>query len=240
MKEPLVFVGTMYSGEGDFTSCCRAILTQKGAQIQHYVIANQPEKIAHNLLWAAWRSVQHTGFDMFLKVDADTVLANDEIVSRYWQLMNSNPRITGIQAPLHDYFTDGHINGLNCFSPKVTFNDTVDPLYCDRRVDVDHDLVIGSDLVPSTLRPAGLHCHEANEKQAFHYGFHRALKNQVDVLSRVRAAWHHHGNDRLRGLALLGARASRQHPTSFNYDDSAFRQLFQDACEQYDELSATL
>ena len=240
MKEPKVFVGTMYSGEGDFASSCRSIFTQKNVRVQQYVIANRPEKEAHNMLWAAWRTVQHEGFDMFLKVDADTVLANDEIISHFWSVMGANPRVTGIQAPLWDYFTDGHINGLNCFSPKVTFNDSTDPLYCDRRVDVDHDIVVGSDLVPGTLRPAGLHCHESNERQAFHYGYHRALKNQIDVLKRVHTAWRRHDCDRLRGLALLGARASKIRPHSFNYDDADFFSLFREACEQYDVLTETL
>lgn len=228
-----VFVGTMSCGEGDFAACCAAIIAQKDVEVEHFVIENLPEKEAHNKLWAAWRERQST-FDLFVKVDADTVLKDDTILSQVGTIMKNDPRVTGIQAPLHDYFTDGFINGLNCFSPKVTFRDSADDLFCDRQVDVDHDVVLGSTQVPPSLQPAGLHCHNSSEIQAFHFGVHRALKGQQHIIERVRQAWNRE-KDKLRGLVILGARLSSQFTKNrrFNYGDKELVEMFDRALSTY-------
>lgn len=228
-----MFVGTMSCGEGDFAACCKAIAEQKDVEIEHLIIENLPEKEAHNKLWASWRDRQST-FDLFVKVDADTVLKNETILSQVATIMKNDPRVTGIQAPLHDFFTDGFINGLNCFSPKVTFRDSADDLFCDRQVDVDHDIVMGSTQVPASLQPAGLHCHSSSEIQAFHFGVHRALKGQQHIIERVRQAWTR-DKDKLRGLVILGARFSSQFAKNrrFNYGDKELLDMFDRALSSY-------
>lgn len=236
MIKPKVFVGTLSSGEGDLEKCRSAIHTQVNVLQTHVVISDLPEKEAHNALWHEWRSRQST-YDMFVKVDADTVLADPWVLERLWTLMSSDPDITGIQAPLLDYFTDGHINGLNCFSPRVKFNDTSDELFCDRRVDVGHVRIIKSDLVPDELRPAGYHCYNAHEAQAFHFGVHRQLKGQIETMRMVRKAWHRHSKDRLRGMALLGALLSSNFADGgFNYGDQKFKDVLAATSSSYDRL----
>lgn len=212
----------MYCGEGDFAECCKSIVDQVGVQVTHKVIADLPEKEAHNQLWQSWRDAKST-HDMFVKIDADTVLTHNQVLAEFWQMMQANPRITGIQAPLLDYFTDGYINGLNCFSPKVTFRDSADELFCDRQVDVDHDIVVKANGVSERLRPPGWHCYHATDAQAFHFGLHRALKGQKQVLELVRLAQVRHG-DRLRKLALAGAACSIDFAmrNGFNYSDERF------------------
>lgn len=237
---PQVFVGTMHCGEGDYDECSVAIHRQRGVALIHSVIEDMPEKEAHNCLWESWRAVRTQGFDMFVKVDADTVLAHDEVFLELWRVMRNDPRVTGIQAPLLDYFTDGYINGLNCFSPRVTFRDTADGLFCDRNVDVDHDIVIKSDGVPERLRPAGYHCHNATDVQSFHFGLHRALKGQTYVLDLVRKAYRRNG-DRRRALALLGAQcAGTFKDGGFNYNDERFRSAFEATQTRHAELIETL
>lgn len=228
-----VFVGTMTCGEGDFETCCQAISSQRDVDVDHFIINNLPEKAAHNTLWSSWRNRQTT-HDLFVKVDADTVLKHDRVLIEVATIMKNDPRITGIQAPLHDYFTDGFINGLNCFSPKVTFQDSVDDLFCDRQVDVGHDIVMGSTQVPSSLSPAGFHCHHSTDIQAFHFGVHRALKGQHHIIEKVRLAWTKH-KDRLRGLAILGAQFSSQLSKNrrFNYGDKELLDLFERAASTY-------
>lgn len=232
---PRVFIGTMYCGEGDYAESCSSISKQVGVDVKHVIIEHLPEKDAHNQLWQSWRKVQNE-FDMFVKVDADTVLAHSEVLLEFRKLMSTNTRVTGIQAPLLDYFTDGYINGLNCFSPKVTFRDTADSLFCDRQVDVDHDVVIKANGVPEQLRPAGYHCYAATKKQAYHFGIHRALKNQTDVIGQVRKAWLRN-RDSLRAWALLGAsHATCFSDGGFNYTDERFCQAFDATSKRYDEL----
>lgn len=232
MSNPKVFVGTMYCGEGDFDLSTASISSQVGVEVVRMVISNLPEKEAHNALWSAWRERQ-SSFDCFLKVDADTVLAHPNVIASYVELLK-NPDITGIQAPLADYFTDDLINGLNCFSPKVTFRDTADDLFCDRHVDVDHNVVIGSHEVPNVLRPAGFHCHHSTDIQAFHFGVHRALKGQAGVIEKVRHAWHKH-KDRHRGLVILGAQYAAQFHKNrrFNYNDKELVDAFDRALSTY-------
>lgn len=236
--KPRIFIGTMYCGEGDYRACCEAIQQQEDVTVHQTVISNLDEKTAHNALWNAWRSERQT-FDMFVKVDADTVLAHPKVLLSFWNMMQSNSRITGIQAPLLDYFTDGFINGLNCFSPKVTFLTTTDELYCDR-VDVDHDIVIKSKDVIDELKPAGYHCYQASELQSFHYGIHRKLKNQHQIINLVRSAWNRL-RDRNRGFALLGAEvASNFAGGGFNYTDQKLLEAFKATHHRYDDLISKL
>lgn len=236
---PQVYVGTMKCGEGDYDESAISIFRQRGVALVHSVIEDMPEKAAHNELWSRWRAVR-SKFDMFVKVDADTVLAHDEVLLEFWKMMHANPRITGIQAPLLDYFTDGHINGLNCFSPRVTFRDTADELFCDRQIDVDHDVVVKADGVTERLRPAGYHCYSATDAQSFHFGLHRQLKNQVSTLARVRQAWLGK-RDRRRALALLGAQcAGTFKDGGFNYGDERFQLALQATIDRYDELATAL
>lgn len=230
---PRIFVGTMHACEGDFQMCIDMIRAQKDVIVNHFIVSGLREKEAHNALWRAWRAAQDSN-DLFVKVDADTVLASPHTLSQIWQLFAANSRLTSVQAPLHDYMTNGFINGLNAFSPKVIFNDTQDELYCDR-VDTGHDIRIQSNEVPDCLKPAGLHCFHANDRQAFHYGVHRALKGQREVLARVRDAWN---GDRIRAFALIGAQMSPRFVQNrrFNYNDDEFQQAYEEAMTKYNQL----
>lgn len=232
---PKVFVGTMRAGEGDFDKCCESVGSQQGVDVEQVIISGFSEKEAHNVLWEKWNAVKHE-FDMFVKVDADTTLANNRTLQSFWELIQSNPRTTGIQAPLLDFFTDGYINGLNCFSPKVVFTTTKDPLYCDRGVESNHDIVISSQNVPNTLRPAGYHCYLATEKQAFRFGLHRKLKNQTGIISLTMNAFLR-TNSKLRGFALVGAHVAESVGRgNVSYDNERFEQAFKAASKRYDEL----
>jgi hypothetical protein len=232
---PRIFVGTMHTQEGDFQKCVEQVQKQEGVTVTHFIVSGQREKEAHNALWRAWRDAREA-HDLFVKIDADTVLKSETTLAKIASVFKSNPRITGMQAPLDDYMTESYINGLNVFSPKVTFNDTQDELYCDSQVDVGHDLVIRGNDVPLTLVPAGLHCHHASEQQAFHYGLHRMLKGQHGNIQNVELAWHRH-KDRVRAYALFGARLASRfiQNRKFNYVDHEFEAAYIDASSHYDE-----
>jgi len=236
---PRIFVGTMSSGEGDFQDCLRMIHVQLNVDVTHYLVAGLPEKDAHNSLWAAWRAAR-VNHDLFVKVDADTVLRNPSTLEDIWKQFEANPRVTAIQAPLWDYMTDDLINGLNCFSPVVTFNDSKSDLYCDRGVDSGHDIVLHQAELPQLLIPAGFHCAHASELQAFHYGAHRALKNHGETISKVHHAWVRHHYDRIRGFAIIGAAMSNKFNNQFNYTDPLFIKLFNEAKETYDTQTARI
>ena len=232
IKIPKIFVGTMYCGEGDFDYCCEAIKSQQKVDVTHHIIKNKPEKEAHNELWASWRKAKkQDDYDMFVKIDADTVI-NENVLYEFSLIMKANPRVTGMQASLMDFFTLKFINGLNCFGPSVEFLDTTSELYCDRNVDVGHDLVIKADLLPETLRPAGYHCFFSSNKQSFHFGVHRALKNQHNILKDVYDA-NQVKFDIKRKLVLMGAKVSPLFKNGgFNYDDELFKEQFDIAIQE--------
>lgn len=220
-----VFVGTLYSGEGDFTKCVASIVEQQDIDITCSVISDLPEKEAHNALWDAWNDAKKD-HDIFVKVDADTVLQHPRVLKNVCDLFASNERLTGIQCWLHDYFTDGLIYGLNCYSRNVVFKRTEDNLFCDR-VDTNHDQVLRGGALPKELFPAGQHCHHANELQAFHFGLHRQLKKQDNILHLVRKAWER-DRDSIRAWALVGAHVAEQFRSNhrFNYTDPEFIAVF--------------
>lgn len=233
---PRIFVGTMYTQEGEFQDCIARIQAQEGVVVTHVIISNLKEKEAHNALWKAWRDAKDS-HDLFVKIDADTVLATTTMLADIYAQFVANQRVTGLQAPLFDYMTDSMINGLNVFSPRVVFNDTNDELYCDRKVDEGHDIVLRERDLPESLVPAGFHCFDPTDRQAFHYGLHRMLKGQTATLDKVFNAWAR-DRDRARLFALVGAHMSPRfvNNRSFNYDDSEFETAFLEAEARLDEL----
>lgn len=235
---PRVFVGTMHSLEGDFQHSIERVRCQLNVTVTHFIVSGLKEKEAHNALWAAWRQ-QRDSQDLFVKVDADTVLASTTTLAEIYAVFRQDARVTGLQAPLNDYMTAGFINGLNAFSPVVSFNDTRDELYCDRQVDTGHNVVIRNERLPESLVPAGYHCHYSNDKQAFHYGLHRMLKGQRDTMDKVTDAWTANGKDRIRGLAIIGSQMAGRFLSNrrFNYADPEFLTAFEEAEKRYDEFT---
>lgn len=238
---PNVLVCTLECGEADFVASKRSIEAQTGVNLRHIVFSNLPEAQAHNSLWQVFRNASFgTEYSMFMKVDADTVLLHDRIIIDTYEMFNADKNVTSVQAPLHDYFTDCFINGLNSFSPRVKFKESCDSLYCDR-VDYGHVLQLYERHLPKSLVPSGKHCHHANKRQAFHFGLHRALKGQVKTLNDVKKAWIKH-NDDLRAWALLGAMHSHHFSDrkGLSYVDERFNSMYTFVETQFDELVHTL
>lgn len=229
MIKPRIFVGTMYCCEGDYPWHLNAIKSQINVDITHKVIFMKNEIDAHNELWDSWNAVKHT-FDLFVKIDADTVLANEKILSYVWSVFVQNKDVTGIQANLYDYFTDSKIFGLNCFSPFVEFLPSKNSLYCDRGVDTNHKVTIRGEQLPPELNIAGYHCKHATLIQSFHYGVHRALKNQSNIHQSLNHAYKVHGGIN-RQLALKGFEYANQLKNHFDYTDSVFLNVFDDVCK---------
>jgi len=219
---PRIFVGTLACGEAEFNDCCRAIATQKDVETTHHVITDQPELEAHNQLWKAWGRAKAV-CDLFVKIDADTVLSRSTALAEIAALF-SNPAVTGAQILLHDYFTDRLIAGLNAFSPAVVFRKSSRRLFADH-ADFNHQVVLKGDAV-AHLAPIGWHCTCPHPRQAFHFGLHRALKKQKDVIKQCAIVWLEK-RDAPRSWALTGAIAAgwrlRSH---FDYGDKRFEAAF--------------
>lgn len=237
----MIFVGTLESGEGDFERCKTAIEKQIDVQVVHKVISGLPEADAHNELWKSWAEAKKNGCNVFVKIDADTTLNGSDCLKEIESMFMSDPMLSGIQCYLDDYFTNEKIYGLNCFSSSVVFNETKDPLMCDRGIDVGHTKVLRGNSLPDVLNPVGKHCHYASPKQAFHYGVHRSLKEQKETLQKVKLQWQKSKDD-IRMWALLGAKFSSYFTkkTGFNYTDKQFSDIFEFVNSNLKEFSAEL
>ncbi len=235
--KPKIFVGTMRSGEEEFEESRKLILQQKDVDVVHFIVDSLPEYEAHNALWETWNDCKWN-FEVFIKVDADTLIDDHTKFSQIAAEFAKNPRLTGMQIPLHDYFMDGPILGLNCFTPQVVFIHAKSRLHADH-ADTNHDIVYRGEAV-THLTPAGRHCAYPNDRQAFHYGLHRMKKNQRDTIVSVYHAWKKSGgNGRL--LALHGARTAAISSVDHDYNsstfDGAFAQLMSDGIFENGKLS---
>ncbi|MFA7275263.1 MAG: hypothetical protein WC043_00490 [Pseudobdellovibrionaceae bacterium] len=201
---PRIFVGTLACGEAEFESCCAAIAAQTGVQITHHVIKDQPEYEAHNMLWRAW-SDNKSSHDLFVKIDADTVLNRNDALKDIAALF-CEPDVTGAQILIQDYFTDDLIAGLNAFSPLVEFHQSKKRLFADH-ADTGHKKVLKGDCVRH-LAPIAWHGKHPSARQSFHFGFHRKLKGQQDVLKKTAQAWREN-KDNAREWALAGAASAK-------------------------------
>jgi len=225
-----IFVGTMEHGELDFQTCKESIKNQVGVELTHYVVSNLPEKEAHENLFSAWNEAKKD-HQLFLKVDADTVLSHNEVIKTFVDVFEKNERLTGAQAWLHDYLTDSLIYGLTCLKHTVNVAVKVNKLYPDR-ADTGHDIVLRGNQLPENLIPAGKHCWHSSESQAFHYGFHRGKKNQIDILNKVYSAWEKNQFDKIRGMCLMGFKLSSLYE-NVDYRDVDFQNAFDTAKRIY-------
>lgn len=222
-QNPTILVGTLASGEAELEESKKAIEQQTGVSVEHVVISGLPELEAHNRLFQLWNERRGTT-DLFVKVDGDTVLIDKNAVHRIYALFEDD-EVTAAQIPLHDYFTDDLIVGLNCFSPAVSFGLSDDPLYCDRMQEIGHKRIL-RDAETASVTPIGWHCKYPHPRQAFHFGYRRFLKGQTEVVRKVMQAWQQSKGEG-RVWALAGARAAFFHPlTETSYDTPDFEALF--------------
>lgn len=201
---PRIFVGTLACGEAEFEACCEAVAAQQGVQVTHHVIENQPEYEAHNALWEAWNR-NKASHDLFVKIDADTVLNRDTALKEIADLFRQKD-VTGAQILLLDYYTDDLISGLNAFSPQVQFQKAKSQLFADH-ADTGHKIVLKGEAVRH-MAPIAWHGKDPSSHQSFHFGFRRRLKKQKDILRKTAVAWLKH-RDVPRGWALAGAASAK-------------------------------
>ena len=236
---PKILVGTLWYEEEDREKHLEAIQSQEGVEIDHFTISNLPEVEAHRELWSKFES-RKKDFDMITKIDADTVLITKSILRDIYDIMLSDPKITSIQANIDDYWTGDLIAGLNSFRPIVKFNPPSSNLFCDR-VDTGHIKQLKGKNVPSHVIPAAYHCHNAGNKQGFHFGIVRVLKGHAEVIQKVQDMWRKHRDDR-RTYALLGMMMAPNFidREGFNYGDKKFESCYEYVCENYEELKSKL
>lgn len=230
MTTPKIFISTMFCGEGDFDQCVSAIENQKDVEITHQVIKDQPEFEAHRIQITGWND-RMNDFDLFVKVDSDTVLVDDHLIIDVFNELKAHDA-SAAQIRLHDYFTNSLINGLNFYTKESVFSVPQDRVYCDRSV--VHKKFLHSDHGYFKRHvPAGLHAFFATERQAFHFGVHRGVKNRFDEQMLVENAYKREPTI-LRKLAIMGFESASLFKDNhqFNYGDALFNNVFESTMQR--------
>jgi hypothetical protein len=213
---PSVLVLTLFSGEAEFERSRDSLARQSFANWEQRVFEHLPNAEAHARLYAAI-AAESEHHDLFFKLDADMILADDEVLSDLVPVFEDHSGLDHLVVAVTDWMTDGLIIGAHLFSNRVRWRRHSETLY------VDPDPVFpGRKLVvEDPPRDLILHASDPSPLQAFHFGAHRALQAsqiyrslrdtrphnarlQWRYLDRV---WRHfeRSGDRRLGLAILAA-----------------------------------
>ena len=218
-------VVTLASGEAEFDECISAINQQVDCKIDHVIYKNLSEIDAHNALLETFEK-EKCNYDLFVKVDADTIIDYDSAFKIVYSKIK-NTSAAAAQLYLYDYFTCKNINGLNFFNPQLNqYLKTEDKLFCDRSIrHLSHHLYSDS-FTNESIIPVGRHCAYPNDKQSFHYGFHRGLKKRHDEHQLTLASFNLH-KDRSRAIACGGFEFSKKFSNfSHDYSSEQFNEIF--------------
>jgi hypothetical protein len=239
---------TMYSGEAEYDRCRESLKRQDYSDWEHVCFENQPNAEAHTALY---RMIVNSAsrYDLFFKLDADMVLADDQVLADLVRVFEQQPGLDHLVVAVSDWMTRSRIIGAHVFSNRVRWTEHEDRL----RVDPDPVFPGAKLVVESPSRDLIFHCDDPTPLQAFHFGAHRALKAvqfdrgpaafraydawiQWHALGRV---WRHYtiSGDRRLGLAMLAADMvlRQQLPQTANeYRDEALGAAF-DAAEALDD-----
>ena len=213
-----VEVGTMYCGEGDFEECKKSIMSQD-CPVDHVVIENTEEALAHYQLYSGFKE---RGADILVKVDADMVLKHSDVISKFIkQISMGYTRVTYL---VDDFFTGQTIQGINAYSSRIS---VPDKKHFMTKIKRTPDRFMGKNKTTRIDKSVAWHCYHANEKQAFHFGFHRYLKKSNDKCKMLYHRWKSEDHPLLR-MACLGMNVAFQNASmdeAYCYGD-AFDSIF--------------
>lgn len=209
-----ILVGTLYTIENEFEECVAAINRQNYSSFEHFILNNLPNKEAHDALYLTFME-RSDDFDLFIKVDADMVIADENLFAKIANKFRVNEWLKDLEIAVYDFFSDQLIWGMHTYRNTVRWQDDDKNLFVDscpvephERLHDDHELA-----------PAAIHCKDPSPYQSFHCGVHRALKvvqpdqpeflegdslYHWDNLKRMKRNFSH-TRDRRIGCAILGA-----------------------------------
>jgi hypothetical protein len=221
-KKPILIV-TLENGENEFKECVEMINKQVTESYNHVIVSGLNELDAHLELGKIW-NMDRGKYRLLVKIDADSILMSENSLERISELFLTS-EITGAQIKMLDYFSNDLISGLNVFSNQVSFSIPKTKLRPDN-IDLGNNKVFKGSKVEH-LEPIAWHCKYPSSKHSFVYGFHRTLKNQKLIMSKVAKEWIIH-NDDARKWALIGSIYARKKKVmKFNYSSDKATRLYE-------------
>jgi len=214
MKNIPVLVGTMYCGEGDFEQCKKMVRRQTH-DCEHLIIENLSEVEAHLKLYKTFKD---SNYQYMLKLDADMVLNDNNTVKNILNRMGDLWRITHY---VNDYFTGQKMNGIHMFSRDNhwDFDGFTDGCLKPDRLDVLHTQKKKYRSKQATRgQVMAKHCHYANDKQAFHFGYHSLLKHEHKRLRKFVINYEKNPSDEKLQMVARGALTARNILCYNSYD----------------------
>lgn len=208
-----LLIGTLYTNENEFNACLASIRRQTHHDIEHVIIRDLPNKLAHETLYQLFMD-RASDFDLFVKIDADMVLIHDDFLEKIVARFATTPSMNALIVSVQDYFSDRLIEGLHTYRSHVHWERHDDQVFVDRASLPKDQIVYDRD----NLAPAAQHCPDPSPFQAFHYGVHKGVKVQAALrnhrpgtarfhMTNIESTYAHYrrnGDQRL-GLACLGA-----------------------------------
>lgn len=209
-----VLVITLYSGENEFGQCAEQIRNQDHPYIDHETIKFKSNYEAHRELYERIERKRHE-YDVFMKIDADMVLAAETVVRDIVSEFDNNSELDHAVFSVRDWASQTDIMGLHAFSDRVSWKSSDEKLFVDPSPNIPGQ----KKLYWSSPAPVAFHMPEPSDYQAYLFGFHRGLKvvqrgrggvsiahlqSQYVLLEGVWKAFDV-TNDRKRLLVLVGA-----------------------------------
>lgn len=167
-----ILIGIIYCIENELAECIRSIEKQKYTDYEYFVIEKLHKKQAMDRLYQTFMD-SSDNYYLFIKIDADMVLARPTFFEEVVKYMSVNSDIDDLQIGVHDFFTDRLIYGLHVFSNRMRWEVTNEMVFTDWP---EGDIPFKRVNDKSILAPAAYHCPNPSKFQAFHFGLHKAVK----------------------------------------------------------------
>jgi hypothetical protein len=229
------------AGENERDQAIASVRAQTHKEYDLFVIENRPNKEAHEALYSRFMSSAGE-FDIFFKLDADTVLVRNTAFAEVATFFAGSPDVELLLFELIDWYSDSLIPGL-----VITRNTARWPKHSDQLMVDSFVRITGKNVHVSDRQAAlAIHSPDPSPLQAFRFGVHRAMKAIQDdrepakkmmektvihwnVLVRTWENFLAKGDRRL-GLAIAGAelvlsRGSRA--LGSNYMDRTVTEIFE-------------
>ncbi len=241
-----ILVGILYSGENEFQECLASIKNQTLKHKELFVVENMPNKQAHDYLYEKFME-ESARFDLFVKIDADMVLANNELFEKIAHKFENNKLLKNIEIAVHDFFSDQLIWGMHAYRNGVRWIVSDDELMVDYVY--EKPFQDGERMRDDVeLAPAAYHCKNPTLFQSFHYGVHKALKVIQPDRKKAMPQWSDYHFQLIKkieenyirtldtrvGMAVLGAHIGfkRKFPVSaINYTSKDLSNFFSDIAD---------
>lgn len=164
-----VLVGMMYSGENEYEEAKQALAQQSHQHYQLIEVKNIANKLAHDTLYDHFMA-HAASYDYFLKLDADMVLAHDNVLAEMVETM-----VQAGSAHLFAYVKDCPsglmIPGIQMFKSDTRW------LGSDEHLNVDYAPKLSGASIMKTDENWINHMPNPSNYQLFRYGIHKALKS---------------------------------------------------------------